>query len=158
VKPTVIQDIISGARDSGDKMRLLITETPLNLDVYIQDFEHTWGGGFGDCDYSITLVKARQIKVYTEAEWKGQTPGVISTAPKLQERPVPPPPQTYPVKSGDSLWIIAKKMLQDGSKWPVIYNDPYNRKLIGANPNIIQVGMVLRIPSGSTQEGGVVYA
>ena len=159
-KPTTVMGLITEARDSGDKLKLLITETPLNLDVYVQDFEHNYSGGFGDIDYSITLVKAREIKVYTEAEWRGRTAAAVigEATPKLKDRPAPPPQQTYTVKSGDTLWLIAKKTLQDGSKWPIIYNDANNRKLIGANPNLIQVGWVLRIPSGTAQEGGVYNA
>lgn len=51
--------------------------------------------------------------------------------------------QSYSVKSGDSLWSIAKKFYNDGSKWKTIYNA--NTSVI-SNPNVIKTGMVITIP------------
>lgn len=52
--------------------------------------------------------------------------------------------QTYTVQSGDTLFLIAQKVLGDGSLWREIYEA--NRALIGNDPNQVQVGMVLVIP------------
>lgn len=49
-------------------------------------------------------------------------------------------PQTYTVKSGDTLWMIAKKMYGDGSK----YKDIATLNGI-SNPNFIKVGQVLKL-------------
>jgi len=51
------------------------------------------------------------------------------------------------VRPGDSLWAIAKRELGDGSRWREIYEA--NRDVIGPDPNVIQVGMTLRIPGGT---------
>lgn len=51
---------------------------------------------------------------------------------------------TYVVKSGDTLYAIAKKYYNDGSKYPKIYNA--NKNII-SNPSVIKVGMKLVIPS-----------
>lgn len=50
----------------------------------------------------------------------------------------------YVVKSGDSLWSIAKNYYSDGSKSNVIYN--VNKDKI-KNPNLIKAGQKLKIPS-----------
>jgi nucleoid-associated protein YgaU len=50
----------------------------------------------------------------------------------------------YVVKSGDTLWSIARKYYNDGSKYTVIYNA--NKKLI-SNPSLIYPGQKLVIPS-----------
>ena len=53
-------------------------------------------------------------------------------------------PETYTVKSGDSLSKIAKQHYGDGNKWRAIFEA--NRDLI-TNPDLIHPGQVLKIPS-----------
>jgi len=50
----------------------------------------------------------------------------------------------YEVGSGDSLSSIALDKLDDSQKWTVVYNA--NISLIGDNPDLIEIGTVLRIP------------
>ena len=138
--PKALVGLISSWRRSNTKVRLLVTETPLNLDCYIAFFEHTWGGGYGDCQYRIELIEARELAVYTDAERQRQSAAVQKAAAK---RSAPPTPKTYTVKPGDSLWIIAKKTLGDGSRWKEIYSK--NKNVIGPDPNKIYPGQVLRI-------------
>lgn len=52
---------------------------------------------------------------------------------------------SYTVVSGDSLSKIAKSHYDDASKWHQIYDA--NKALIGDNPDHIEVGQVLTIPS-----------
>ena len=52
---------------------------------------------------------------------------------------------TYTVVSGDSLSKIAKNHYGDGTKWHQIYEA--NKDLIGNNPDLIEVGQVLTLPS-----------
>jgi nucleoid-associated protein YgaU len=54
------------------------------------------------------------------------------------------PPETYTVKSGDSLSKIAQQHYGDGKKWRAIFEA--NRDLI-TNPDLIHPGQVLKIPS-----------
>lgn len=49
---------------------------------------------------------------------------------------------TYTVKKGDSLWKIAKKLLGNGSKYPLI------KKANGISKDLIRVGQKLKIPKG----------
>lgn len=129
-------------RDEGEKLRLLITETPLNLDVYIDTFEHSYAGGHGDVSFSLELVEARTIAIYTEEEY----PTLVLSA-TIGSRGTVEAPQSYVVKEGDSLWVISKKTLQDGSRWREIYDE--NREEVGTNPDLIYPGLVLRIPGGT---------
>jgi LysM repeat protein len=50
----------------------------------------------------------------------------------------------YVIKSGDTLWAIAKKYYSDGSKYTKIYNA--NKEII-KNPSLIYAGQKLVIPS-----------
>lgn len=139
--PKELAGILSLWRNEGIKLRLLVTETPINHDVYFDgdgSFEHEWRGGHGDCWYSLRFVEARELVVTAEA------PVLVAATSAPQPRPAPPPPKTYTVKPGDSLWAIAKRILSDGSRWREIYNA--NASVIGKNPNLIYPGQVLRIP------------
>ena len=53
--------------------------------------------------------------------------------------------ETYTVVSGDSLSKIAKNHYGDAAKWHQIYEA--NKSLIGNNPDHIEVGQVLTLPS-----------
>ena len=50
----------------------------------------------------------------------------------------------YTVRSGDSLSRVAGAVYDDTAKWTVIYGG--NIAVIGEDPNLIQVGQILRIP------------
>jgi nucleoid-associated protein YgaU len=55
-------------------------------------------------------------------------------------------PKTYTVRRGDSLSSIAAALHVPGG-WRALY--AVNRSKIGANPNLIRPGLVLRLPPGS---------
>jgi nucleoid-associated protein YgaU len=63
-------------------------------------------------------------------------------------RPAPDPDPTpngiYVVKKGDSLWVIAKRELGNGSAFTRILEA--NAELLGGDPDAIMPGMKLRIP------------
>ncbi len=141
--PKALVGLISIWRRNNTKVRLLVTETPLNLDCYISSFEHTWSGGYGDCQYRIELIEARELVVLTDGEKQKQSTVMVMGQKAAPVRPAPPPPKTYTVKPGDTLWAIAKKTLGDGSRWKEIYNK--NKATIGPDPNKIYPGQVLRI-------------
>ena len=52
---------------------------------------------------------------------------------------------TYTVVSGDSLSKIAKNHYGDAAKWHQLYEA--NKNLIGTNPDKIEIGQVLTLPS-----------
>ncbi|CAN5901251.1 hypothetical protein BH20GEM1_BH20GEM1_01800 [soil metagenome] len=58
--------------------------------------------------------------------------------------------RTYTVRGGDSLWKISEEMYGDGNQWNRIYEA--NRDQI-KDPDMIQPGWVLNIPSQTGTEG-----
>jgi LysM repeat protein len=66
-------------------------------------------------------------------------PAPVEAAP-----PAAPEPQTYTVADGDSLWAIAERVYGDGNQWGRIHEA--NSDQI-PDPNVIQPGQVLTIPS-----------
>lgn len=79
------------------KARLLITESPINCDVYLSSFTGTPTGGYGDINYSITLIQAKDIKISTSKNQAKQDSQSTAAAPA---RPSPPAAKTYTVKKG----------------------------------------------------------
>ncbi|WP_454859670.1 LysM peptidoglycan-binding domain-containing protein [Promicromonospora soli] len=57
-------------------------------------------------------------------------------------------PQTrpYTVKPNDTLWALAHDHLGDGTRWHEIFNLDANRKVLGAKPDFLPTGVVLRLP------------
>jgi nucleoid-associated protein YgaU len=53
--------------------------------------------------------------------------------------------KTYTVDSGDNLSAIAEQELGDANRWREIYD--LNKDVIGDNPDLIQPGMELKLPS-----------
>ena len=131
--------------DKPVKARLLITETPINCDVYLSSFTAAPTGGYGDIDYDITLVQARNIIVRKSGE-KTPAAALNATTPaeNMLERPAPPAAQTYMVVKGDSLWKIAQKFYGNGADYSKIY--AANKGTIGSNPSQITPGQVFTIP------------
>lgn len=137
--PYVATKTIDRWRQTKRPIRLIITETPINLACAIESF--TWGerGGSRDVDYSLKLKEYRFIQV----KQVGPTPQQQGAATSINRPDTKEQPKTYTVKTGDSLFLIAKKTLGDGSKWQAIYAK--NKSTIGANPNLIKPGQVLFI-------------
>lgn len=68
----------------------------------------------------------------------------VSPATKSRATGTGQTPKTYTVKSGDTLWNIAKRYLGNGSRYTEIFN--LNKDKI-KNPNRIYVGQVLVLPN-----------
>jgi nucleoid-associated protein YgaU len=134
--PYTTIELIEKWRKSKRPIRLIITETPVNLACAIESF--TWGerGGNRDVDYSLKLKEYRFIQVKQVGQAQ-QAAATSSQRPDTKEQP-----QNYNVKPGDSLFVIAKKIYGDGNKWRELYAK--NKIIIGANPNLIKPGQVLQ--------------
>ncbi len=84
------------------------------------------------CEY---VEQEATVYETTEDGLESETERESKTAPKA--------PVSYTVKSGDTLWKLAKKYYNDGSKYDLIVQA--NKGTI-KNPNLIYVGQVIKIP------------
>lgn len=80
------------------------------------DWKEVAGGG-GDIEYSLKLKKyvfysASKAVVVTKDD--GTKEIQVQVPARQNERQAP---ETYAIKTGDTLYIIAKRLLGDGSKW-----------------------------------------
>ncbi len=101
-------------KKSGKPIRFIVTGTPVNYAVSIEDFTYREGeSDIGEIDYSLSLkeyrfVTARKVDV--------------SKPVPSQPRPNPQPvPHVYNVKKGDTLIAIARKFYNDSSKWKELW-------------------------------------
>lgn len=123
-------------RKSRRPVRLIITNTPINVAVSIEEFKFGERAGSRDVEYTLKLKEYRFITVETVSS--------PSQAPAPNQRPNDnPTPKTYVVKPGDSLVVIAKMVYGDSSKWRAIYDA--NKNTIGTDPNLIRPGQQLVI-------------
>ncbi len=75
-------------------------------------------------------------------------PGATTPAAVTPTAQAPNGFELYEVKANDSLWKIAERTLGDGARWPEIQK--VNREvLLGANDDVVRVGMKLKIPRSS---------
>ncbi len=138
--PKAIQSMWSFWRHDKTKLELFVTETPIKHDVYLESYSVDYKGGFGDYYYSIKFVQAKELKVYSESETQESNSTVSTDNP----RPEPPQAKTYTVVNGDCLWKIAQRTLGNGSRYPEIHS--INQPPMGSNPDVLQVGWVLKLP------------
>lgn len=138
--PKKAQEWFSYLRNSGIKCKLLVTETPINHDVYLESYTMNYSGGFGDYDCEISFVHAKELKV--SAENTGTAETTKATVPAEQQRPAKQQETSYVVKKNDCLWDIAQSKLGSGSRYMEI------AELNGiSNPKLIQEGQTLLLPA-----------
>lgn len=94
---------------------------------------------------SITLKRYKDygLKTYTIQTSQSTVIGFSETQRTTENSPLPTQSTTYTVKSGDSLWKIAKYFYGDGSQYNSIFEA--NQDKI-SNPSLIYPGQVLVIP------------
>lgn len=137
--PKAIQGLWSEWRSKGTLLVLYASDTPINHDVYLEDYNVTYSGGNGDYDYDISFVVAKPLIVKTEdTKEKETSTGVANN--KTEPRPSVIA-KTYVVKTGDSLWAIAEAELGSGER----LKDIATLNNI-ENPDKIYPGQELKMP------------
>lgn len=125
-------DFFKSLKEDKKSFRFIVTRTKPNGDrtwdtnllVALEDFSFNEDADEGD-DVLVSF-KLKQYKPYgvTTIQIKQDTsPSTTSTSKKTRDTGNKAKKSTtYTVKSGDSLWLIAKKHYGDGNQWKKIYN------------------------------------
>lgn len=144
-RPEAIIRLWKKWKSEGTKLNLLITQTGINMQVYLRDFAPTAEGAMGNVKYSISFVEAKDLVVKTVEEVDAENALAETEAaealPELNDRATLPQQTTTPFGMDDTLWQVAQATLGDGAKWV---------ELAAMNPNIsdvenIPAGTVLKI-------------
>ena len=137
--PYVFTDAFERWARSHLPVRFVVSDTSVNIRVYIESIQYGTreGDGTGDVYATITMRPWRELTApqisTVAASTGGNKPRTGDSSPKN--------PQTYKVVKGDTLWWICKKF----------YNQPTLCDKLAAyngikNPNVIHIGWVLKIP------------
>lgn len=154
--PTGIVGLIGGWMENGTAVPFVVSDTGINLSVYVRTFSYSPFGGFGDVACQIGLVEARRVTVpilaLNTTASDGSNTSAAGDASGTTDQPInpyrtqPTPKASYTIKPGDTLWSIAKLQLGAGASWNQIYTA--NAATIGSNPNLIQPGTQIVLPGG----------
>jgi nucleoid-associated protein YgaU len=130
---------LQAIKDAGKPVRLIITGLPVNMLVLLSALTYSSVGGEpGDIHFEVRLRSYREIKVRTV----GQATPAANQRSRTDGKPVP---KVYVVKSGDTLYTIAKSQLGSGGQWQAIYDA--NKTAIGPDPNKLTAGTKLVMPA-----------
>lgn len=141
-EPSYYKEKLEKWRDS-EKPVHFIAFCALAINDYftIESLTYTEGeGSVGEIAFSIKLKVYREPKI-RKIDLTPKGKAEVTKEEKRVDNSITP--TTYKVVKGDSLYKIAKSKLGDGNKWKEIYE--LNKDKI-KNPNVIQVGMVLKLP------------
>jgi LysM domain len=94
---------------------------------------------------SITTLDLQDRKVAGKMVTLAPYTGVLKPPVLPRRSDNPEIIDQYRVKSGDSLFAIAKHYYGDGNLWPALYR--INKEVIGDNPRIIRPRVILQIPA-----------
>jgi len=160
--PKYYLDKFEEHKASEEPVRLIITrQTQTGTDIFttnilvgFEDYNIDEEAGFeGEVIVQLRFREAREpqkvlsevVKTYTEAPPPAAPantpPKVVAEVVQEYQRPEKPKKREHTVVSGDTLWAIARRELNDGRRYMEIArlnNIP--------NPNRIFVGQVLRLP------------
>lgn len=115
-EPSYYHKILEDWKQNQTKLDIVVTCYPINMNVFLDDYEATPTGGFGDMEYSLSLTQDLDLTISV-------TKPSESSGDKEQETKRPAETTTaYTIKKGDTLWAIAQKYLGSGAKWETIYN------------------------------------
>ena len=117
--PKTYQGTLSRWLQKGTPLRLLITGTPINHDVYLASYSVEYAGGHGDYAYSVSFIEKRDIIIQGKKTTDAST---TATNASNSAKSASPQSLTYTIKSGDTLWAIAQKHLGSGAKYSTLYS------------------------------------
>jgi len=131
--PQEAMNRLTALMNSKTPVQIIISDTVVNVLVTLSAHSSIFKGGEpGDVYFDVTFRTYREMK----AKQQGQ-----ASPARTDSKPLP---KMYVVKSGDTLWAIAKQGLGDSGKWKSLYET--NKTVIGPNADLIRPGQKLVMP------------
>ena len=137
VSPEQIKSIMRKAKDGKRPVRIIISGTDINREFLIDKLNDTYKEGQDDIYIDWSFVEYRETTVIPVASLASRytDTGINNRASDLEI------PKTITVKKGTTLWALAKKYYDDGSRWKEIAEANG-----GLDERKLQIGMELKIP------------
>ena len=121
--PTELVNTIKRWREAGDKVKVLVTQTPINIDCYIKSFDYEASGGQGSIKYEIELIAAKEMKVMTVEEADAaRAQREQEQAQQLQQR-AKQNRTGETVHNIDNAWNLAQALTGNGGDWERVASD-----------------------------------
>ena len=121
--PREIVTAINRWREAGDKVKVLVTQTPINIDTYIKSFDYEMSGGQGDIKYEIDLIAAKEMKVMTVEE------ADAARAQREQEQAQQLQSRAKMNRAGETVqnignaWELTQVLRGNGGDWQEVVSD-----------------------------------
>lgn len=144
MKPYEFSEKIQKWMYEGKPLRVIVTDSPTNMQCLIQQFDTVEQDGTRDLYFTLNLLEYRPIEVPNLSNSSSSSSSDNLTRPS--EEITNNTQKTHKVVKGDCLWDIAQKYYGKGSLYPKIKeaNKPKYPSL--AKNNIIQVKWELIVP------------
>lgn len=136
--PAGIIAMMKKAKNGKKMIRLIVSGTDINALFSINNMSEQYVEGQQDINVSWTLVEYRNLNTSTVASLTARytDTGVCSRGTGTAI------PKTVTVKSGDTLWNLAKRYYDDGSRWV----DIARQNNIEGDEDL-KIGMILVMPA-----------
>lgn len=144
MKPYEFSEKIQKWMYEGKPLRVIVTDSPTNMQCLIQQFDTVEQDGTRDLYFTLNLLEYRPIEVPNLSNSSSSSSSDNLTRPS--EEITNNTQKIHKVVKGDCLWDIAQKYYGKGSLYPKIKEANASKYPSLAKNNIIYVGMELIIP------------
>lgn len=146
MKPYEFSDKIQKWMYEGKPLRVIVTDSPTNMQCLIQQFDTVEQDGTRDLYFTLNLLEYRSIEVPTLSDNNSNNSSDNATRPSEANTNANTQQRTHKVKKGDCLWDIAQKYYGKGSLYPKIKEANKSKYPSLAKSNVIYTNMELIIP------------
>ena len=147
MKPYEFSDKIQKWMYEGKPLRVIVTDSPTNMQCLIQQFDTVEQDGTRDLYFTLNLLEYRPIEVPNLSNSSSSSSSSSSDNLTRPSKEITNNTQkTHKVVKGDCLWDMAQKYYGKGSLYPKIKEANTSKYPSLAKNNIIYVGMELIIP------------
>lgn len=154
MKPYEFSDKIQKWMYEGKPLRIIVTDSPTNMQCLIQQFDTVEQDGTRDLYFTLNLLEYRPIEVPNLSNSNQSNNSNSSSSNNSQNTSRPNKTDTnsnnkqksHKVVKGDSLWDIAQKHYGNGSLYPKIKEANKAKYPSLSKSNVIYTNMELIIP------------
>ena len=144
MKPYEFSEKIQKWMYEGKPLRVIVTDSPTNMQCLIQQFDTVEQDGTRDLYFTLNLLEYTPIEVSNLNNSSSSSSSDNLTRPS--EEITNNTQKTHKVVKGDCLWDIAQKYYGKGSLYPKIKEANKSKYPSLAKNNIIYSGMELIVP------------